>query len=596
MKPISVVQIDPPPVSQCVQRRADFCPANQRKTRYDLPAKLESGSPIGYRTRIGLTVAEAEEIMPLLSMSRPTGFEPPQPLVDAELFKESALGILSSRQSTNFRGFRQVTFGPHDSAKIQQRLNSLHGREADALDHAAYTHMVLGRPYRNPFTMLLTLVGHHWSSSLLTVGQRLFKKWIQFKDDIPTIGYLPHLHVGILAEAMERATVIASLGQRRAQAMMAPFCGRHAQRNQKTIKELEKLCGLTRKERMQGWQLCISTQVGQARPEEIIHLSETTATKLGANLLAFRSERVQPGVNQDETAPPEYQSRQDMDVPDELVVMAGRCAYNAFTYWTGIDREQAKSSVLLERIDVMTDAGKARLRSIRGANGAITDRVIREMPIWADLPTGRAFSRNAERARKAFALVGQRVYVGGLSRREMETLDIDWLSAVRAIGAVAARSSLYCELMGVTALPENCDLLAGVCLMAGPVNQNDIGKTYYGMPDLLGHNFGDRHPTSLLVWTFKAKTVADPIGNEEQLLSKRQQGALVDLRPAPHEVIRIAQGKHRVQFRCLGDQTSTERAYFEADNFVTAPDGRDIPGNLGEPWPSQGTEIWPDQR
>ena len=247
--------------------------------------------------------------------------------------------------------------------------------------------------------------------------------------------------------------------------------------------------------------------------------------------------------------------------------------------------------MLLERIDVLTDAGKARLRSIRGANGAITDRVIREMPKWADLPAGRAFSRNAERARKAFALVGQRVYVGGLSRDEVEALGLD-CCCVRAIGAVAARSSLYCEVMGVTALPDHCDLLAGVCLMAGPVNQNDIGKTYYGMPDLLGHNFSDRNPTSLLVWTFKAKTVADPIGNEEQLLNKKQQGALVDLRPAPHEVIQIATGSGLIPFRQDGSKTNQERAYFEAGNFVTAPDGKDIPGNLGEAWALQSDLLW----
>ena len=44
-------------------------------------------------------------------------------------------------------------------------------------------------------------------------------------DDIPTIGYLPHLHVGILADAMN-AAVIASEGRRRALGFMAPFCGR----------------------------------------------------------------------------------------------------------------------------------------------------------------------------------------------------------------------------------------------------------------------------------------------------------------------------------------------------------------------------------
>ena len=285
MKPISVVQIKPPPTVQCVQRKAEFCPPGQRKTRYDLPSQLDSGSPIGYRTRVGLTPAEAAEIMPLLSMARPTSFGQPRSITDEDLFRECALGIMSSRQSTNFRGFRQVTFGPTDSQQINALLTGLSGCEAEPLSNASYTHLVLGRPYRNPFTMLLTLVGHHWSSSLLSVGRRLFRKWVKFEDDIPTIGYLPHLHVGILADAMERAAVIASLGQRRALAMMAPFCGRHARRNKQKIKALENLCGLTAKERMQGWQICLATQVGVARPDEIVPLSSETATKLGANLL-----------------------------------------------------------------------------------------------------------------------------------------------------------------------------------------------------------------------------------------------------------------------------------------------------------------------
>ena len=153
---------------------------------------------------------------------------------------------------------------------------------------------------------------------------------------------------------------------------------------------------------------------------------------------------MQPGVNQEEIAPPQYQNRQDMDVPDELVVMAGRAAYNAFTHWTGLSRDEAKETLLLERIDVLTNGGKARLRSIRGSNNAITDRLIKELPLWADLPVGRAFSRNAERGRKAFALVGQRIYVGGLSKAEIENHGLDWQASVRAVGAVAARSALYC--------------------------------------------------------------------------------------------------------------------------------------------------------
>ena len=135
--------------------------------------------------------------------------------------------------------------------------------------------------------------------------------------------------------------------------------------------------------------------------------------------------------------------------------------------------------------------------------------------------------------------------------------------------------------MGVTDLPPDCDLLAGICLMAGPVNQNDIGKQFYGYRDLLADAFPDEDTTSLLVWTLKAKTVADPIGNEEQLLNAARKGALVDLRPAPDEVISIASPGGIVPFRAKG---STERAFAGAGNFVTSPEGTDIPGNRGAIW------------
>ncbi len=334
--------------------------------------------------------------------------------------------------------------------------------------------------------------------------------------------------------------------------------------------------------------MALAVQVGGALPQDRVALPREVARKVGANLLAFRSERIQPGVNQEEAAPPAYQVRQDMDVPPELTEMSGRAAYNAFAHWTRVDREGAKDLLLLDRIDVLTPHGKARLRAIRGMNNAITDRVVKEMPLWADLPTGRAFSRNAERGRKAFALAGQRIYIGGLSRSEVEAAGLDWEGAVRAVGAAAARGSLYAELMGVTDIPEGCDLLAGICLMAGPVNQNDIGKTYYGIPDLLADTYAGRAPTSLLVWTLKAKTVADPVGNEEQLLNARRKGALVDLRPGPHEVVQI--DRHGLKpMRRRGNKVNAERAYGDVGNFLTAPDGAGIPGNEGEPWPEEGS-------
>ena len=144
------------------------------------------------------------------------------------------VGNSSSRQSTNFKGHQQVTFGPEESAKISTLLRELNQRDADVLDQAAYTHVVLSRPYRTPFTMLLTLVGHRPLTSLLTVPWRVFKKRTQFVSDIPTIGYLQQLHLGILADATERATVLAPAGKRMAQVHLRPFCGARKQ-NRKSL-------------------------------------------------------------------------------------------------------------------------------------------------------------------------------------------------------------------------------------------------------------------------------------------------------------------------------------------------------------------------
>lgn len=590
-KPLQVTPITPPEAPR-PRRDARFVTDGERKTRYSLPTALDSASPVGYRTRVSMTEDEARQALQLLAMGRPTAFAEPQPITEGELFDECALGVLSARQSTNYRGFNQVTLGPDRQAQVAALLRRLDGVEAAPLDGAAYTHLVLGRPYRNPFTMLLTLVGHRPIISVATVALRAARKRTQFVDDIPTIGYLPHLHVGILADAMERAAVIASAGRRRAQAFMRPFVGEHAKRNKAVIRELEALCGLTRRDRMSGWRLVLATQVGEAIADERIDLPEATARTLGANLLAFRSERIQPGVNQEESAPPAYQVRQEMDVPEALVEMAGRAAYNAFEHWTGLDREEARKVLLLDRVDVLTDGGKARLRAIRGELNAITDRVVERMPLWADLPTRKAFSRNAERGRKAFALVGQRIYIGGLSRKEMEQSGLDWHAAIRAFGAAASRGALVAELMGVVDLPDDCDLLAGICLMAGPVNQNDIGKEYYGYPDLLAGTFPDRDPTSLLVWTLKAKTVADPIGNEEQLMNPARKGALVDLRPGPHEVIEIERRGERMPMRQAGAKFNRERAFADLGNFVTASDGTPVDGNAGERWSQRDERVW----
>lgn len=583
-KPIDLLPIPPPPQAQRARRAARFATEGERRGRYHLPELLDSGSPVGFRTRVALSASEAREAAALLSLAPPTAFVPGAQPTEGELFEEASLGVLSARQSTNYRGHEQVTLGPADSERLAAILRRLKHVEP-VLDGAAYTHVGLSRPYRTPFTFLLTFIGHKPGVSLLTVPKRAWDKRFHHADDIPTIGYLQHLHVGIWADAMERAALLASGGQRRANVLLAPFSGPERQaENASVLAEIEALVGLSPEKRARGWRVCLVAQVGAvAGPSPI---APATCRKLGANLMAFRSERIQPGVNAEEKAPPAYQTRQDMDVPPALTEMAGRAAYNAFHRWTGLDRERAKELLLLERIDVLTPNGKERLRAVRAELEQVTDRVVGGLPLWADLPTGKALSKNAARGKKAFALAGQRIYVGGLSRREIDAAGLPFLHAVRAFGAAAARSALVCELAGCIDLPPDCDLLSGICLMAGPVNQNDIGKQFYGNVDLLAGAFPDRDPCSLLVWTLKAKTVADPIGNEEQLLNARQKGALVDLRTAPHEVAALRIGDAVVPMRSRDGRRNGERAFADVGNFVTDPDGKEIPGNRGSTWPT----------
>jgi hypothetical protein len=592
MKPLDVVPVTPPPADQRVRRNARFAAPGERKTRYTLPDRLVSHSPVGYRTRVSLTRDEVARALALLSLRRPTSFVTGPAPTDAELFDESALGVLSARQSTNYRGQRQVGFGPDDSRRIAEILRTLDGREAPVLDGATHTWVVWCRPYRTPFTQLLTFIGHQPVRSLLTVPRRAWRKKVHHEDDIPTIGFLTDLHVGILADAMERAAVIASDGGRRAQVHLAPFTGRFAAANRDRLAALWELSAVGGPERRAGWRVAMVVQVGWATPDERVDLPRDVARKLGANLVAFRSERIQPGVNHEEKAPAAYQVRQDVDVPDALVEQCGRAAYNAFAHWTGVDRERSKDLLLLERVDVLSPTGKRRLREIRGQLEDITDRVVKNLPLWADLPLGRALSRNAARGRKAFALAGQRIYIVGLSKRDIERANLDWTLAIRAVGAACARSALYAELMGVTDIPPGCDLLAGVCLMAGPVNQNDVGKQFFGVRDLLAEAFADRDPTSLLVWTLKAKTVADPIGNEEQLLDEARKGALVDLRPGPHDVVALRIDGAVLPFRQRDGRISTERAFGDVGNFLGDPDGREIEGNRGAVWPAGPSRPW----
>jgi len=593
-KPVEAVRFTPPASDRRAQRAAAFAADGDRRNRYHLPKSLASTSPVGYRTRPGLTASEGEDALKLLSMDRPTGFVPGADVQERALFDECSLGIMLSRQSTNYRGHREALLGPADSAQVAECLRGLEGLEAPVLEGASHTHVVLSRPYRTPFTLLLTVIGHLPFLNLLTVPRRIWQKAIHHADDIPTIGYLQDLHVGILAEAMERAAILASGDTRRAQVFLGPFCGSHRKANKKALQELGALAGLTAAERRMGWHVALVAQVGAVPEDERVGLSPALCRRLGATLLSLRSERIQPGVNQEDKAPPAYQERQGMHVPDELVVMCGRAGFNAFTHWTGCDREWAKEHVLLERIDVLTPGGKERLRAVRTQLHAITDRVVKFIPLWADLPLGKALSRNALRGKKAFALAGQRIYVGGLSRDEVAAAGLDWDLAVRGFGALASRSALVGELMGCVERPDDCDLLAGICLMAGPVNQNDIGKSFYGYPDLLDGAFEGRDPTSLLVWTLKAKTVADPIGNEEQLLNAQRKGALVDLRPGPHEVVTIRRGGRMEPMRRRGGRVNGERAFADEGNFVTDGDGREIPGNRGSAWPAEWADepVW----
>jgi len=593
-KPIVYVPIDPPPAEERVRRDARFAGAGERRTRYTLPDTLQTSSPVGFRTRVSLTPEEAQLLLTASSQPRPSSFIPSRAAVtEARLFEEASLTVLSSRQSTNFRGFRSVVVGQDDSATVSELVRAI-DPAAPVRDGASHTHLIVSRPYRTPFTMLLTFIGHKPLASLLTVPWRALQKRFAHKDDIPTIGYLQDLHLGILADAFERAAIIASGGRARANVLLAPLAAKNGAASAQALVRLEELCGLTDAERQAGAVVGLIAQIGDV-DDESLHLTEPTRTRLGAALLALRSERIQPGVNNEPQAPPAYQRRQQMDVSDALTEQCGRALYNAFSHFSGVSRDEAKRLVLLERIDVLTPGGKERLRGIRKELEEIADLVLKNLPLWADLPTGRALSGNTARGKKAFALAGQRIYVGGLARGEVEAAGLSFSHGVRAFGAAAARAALTAEVSGTTNIPAGCDLLAGICLMAGPVNQNDIGKSFFGYKDLLAGAFPGRDPTSLLVWTLKAKTVADPIGNEEQLMNAKRKGVLVDLRAGPHELVTVRRGRSLAPLRSREGRTSQERAFHAADNFVRDADGKEIAGNRGAPWPTQWANevVWP---
>ncbi len=597
-KPIELIAIAPPPEAERVRRGARFAEPGEKRSRYTLPESLVSSSPVGFRTRVSLSDDEAVALLKGASMPSPEAFVPAGDISEQRLFEEASLSILVARQSTNFRGFKDVIVGGDDADRVAALLRRIvpESQRAAVKDGASHCHVVLSRPYRTPFTMLLTFVGHKPLVSLATVPLRALQKRFAHKDDIPTIGILQQLHLGILGDCFERGVVVASGGRARAAVHLAPVRATSAD-GKAALRELEALVGLSEDERRQGYHVAVVAQVGDV-DDDSLHLSESQRQRLGAALVAFRSERIQPGVNNEATAPAAYLKRQSMDVPDALTEQCGRALYNAFAHFAGVSRDDAKTLVMLERVDVLTDTGKERLRSIRKELEDIADKVVAGLPLWADLPMGRALSKNTARGKKAFALAGQRIYIGGLSRREVEARGLDFDHATRAFGAAAARAALVAEVAGSTNIPEGCDLLAGICLMAGPVNQNDIGKSFFGYRDLLSHAFPDRDPTSLLVWTLKAKTVADPIGNEEQLMNPKKKGVLVDLRPGPHEVVFVKNDGQRRPMRLRDGRTNQERAFSSAQNFVVDDGGRGIPGNAGVAWPQAwATEtIFPARR
>lgn len=585
-KPIEFVAIAPPPPVERVARQARFAAEREKRSRYTLPESLSSSSPVGFRTRVSLTTAEAELLLRASSLPSPTSFVAAGPVTEARLFEEASLTVLLARQSTNYQGWRDVIVGGDDAATVATLLRRMGTSNAPVVDGASHCHVVLSRHYRTPFTFLLTFIGHKPVASLWTVPLRALRKKLFHSDDIPTIGYLQQLHLGILGDCFERGVVIASAGRARAQVHLAPVTPTSAD-GKAALRELEALVGLTDDDRKQGFHVAMITQVGDV-DDTSLQLDDTTKNRLGAALMALRSERIQPGVNQEPSAPPPYQQRQHMDVPDALTEQCGRALYNAFAHFTGVSREEAKRLVMLERVDVLTPNGKERLRAIRRELEEIADLVVKGLPLWADLPTGKKLSSNTARGKKAFALAGQRIYIGGLSKQEVVAAGLSVDHAIRAFGAASARAALVAEVSGTTNIPAGCDLLAGICLMAGPVNQNDIGKTFFGRRDLLDAAFPGRDPTSLLVWTLKAKTVADPIGNEEQLMNAKKKGVLVDLRPGPHEVVRLRRGGRLEPMRKRDERVNQERAFAAADNFVRDEAGTEIPGNRGAPWP----ETW----
>ena len=69
-----------------------------------------------------------------------------------------------------------------------------------------------------------------------------------------------------------------------------------------------------------------------------------------------------------------------------------------------------------------------------------------------------------------------------------------------------------------------------------------------------------------------------------------RKGALVDLRPGPHEVVSLRRGAQLTPMRSRDGRLNAERAFGDVGNFVSAPDGREIAGNRGSAWPSSWSQ------
>ena len=88
--------------------------------------------------------------------------------------------------------------------------------------------------------------------------------------------------------------------------------------------------------------------------------------------------------------------------------MAGRAAYNSFCHWTGLDREQAKSLMLLERIDVVSktttvDASGLHLNAVALAGGEASTLTVAALYVLALIAAAAGMAsrmRDRERAAK----------------------------------------------------------------------------------------------------------------------------------------------------------------------------------------------------